>query len=382
MKKITFLLFFVSYFSISQTIHKTVASSILQQTRELQVSLPEGYDENIDKSYPIILVLDADYLFEPVVGNVHYYTYMDKMPKSIVIGINQADFRKWDTAYGATTSFPTSESADFYDFIKKEVLPHIKNKYRTTGFSIIIGDGRTANFINYFLLKDLNLFDAYVNLSPDYAPKMEGMIANRLSSIDAGLWYYAATGINDFEPIKKSVHLLEDKLGKLDSITKKKLHLYIDYFKGNDHLSTVAYAIPAALEKIFLTYGPILPKEYVEKMLQADSYFTYLLNKYTSIEALYDVDLKIRTNDIMAIAAAIEKKEKWEEYAELAKIAGKNYPETMYEDYFEARFYEETGEPKNALNSYQKAYLKNEVSFLTKDMVWEKINQLKVDFGY
>lgn len=380
MKKVSIaLLFLCTYYSYAQSIQKTVSSNLLQQTREVQIHLPPDYKDNPEKTYPLILVLDADYLFAPVVGNAHYYAYKDKMPASIIVGINQEKYRKTDIEYGLATSFPTRKSAAFYSFIKQEVLPHIQSNYRVSDFSVIVGDGRTANFINYFLLKDLVLFDAYINLSPDYAPNMENMISKRLVSATSKTWYYVGSGVNDFPDIKKSVAYLKTKL---DAFPNEKLFINIESFKGNDHLSTVAYAIPSAFEKIFLTYGPILPLEYKNKVLKAASYVAYLKQKYANISTYYNLEIPVRQNDIMAIYTAIEKNKKWEELQTLAKIAGKNYPESMYEDFFMGRFFETTGAPKKALNSYQRAYLKKDISFVTKDLVWKKLNQLKADFGY
>lgn len=380
MKKVSFLLFFLcAYLSQAQIVQKTVNSGLLQQKRDVRIYVPEGYDENPEKTYPLILVLDADYLFHQVVGNVQYYTYQDKMPASIVVGINQAKFREADTKYGLDTSFPTGKSAAFYAFIQQEVLPHINSFYRTADFSVIVGDGLTANFINYFLLKDPALFDAYISLSPDFAPMMEDMIMRGLSNVKKQLWYFVSSGKNDIPKITKAVNYLESQFPTLEN---ENLHLDVAYFDGYDHYSTIAYALPYAFEKLFLTYGPILPIEYENKVLKAVSYADYLIQKYADIKDFYNINLKYRHIDIMAVTTAIEKNENWVDYKILAELTAKEFPETAYSEYFMGRLYEEMGEPEKAFKSYQNAYLKEGVSFVTKDLIWKKINQLKADFGY
>ncbi|WNH08465.1 hypothetical protein [Thalassobellus suaedae] len=79
---ISFLfLFFISSFIEAQVKYETIASSKLGDTRELKIQLPRGYTTNEDKSYPIFIVFDGDYLFESVAGNVDYYSYWEDMPQ-------------------------------------------------------------------------------------------------------------------------------------------------------------------------------------------------------------------------------------------------------------------------------------------------------------
>ena len=81
----------------SQVEYKMVSSTILEAEREVKIQLPRNYKKNTHKSYPVFIVLDGDYLFEPVAGNVDYYSYWGEMPEAIVVGVNQISTRKEDT---------------------------------------------------------------------------------------------------------------------------------------------------------------------------------------------------------------------------------------------------------------------------------------------
>ena len=87
-------------------------------------------------------------------------------------------------------------------------------------------------------------------------------------------------------------------------------------------------------------------------------------------------------NDFKAIAAAIEKTEKWDYYEDLGKLAREEYPETLLASYYFARFYEETGNPKKAMKTYQSAYVMEEIGGITKDYMLERADDIKADFGY
>lgn len=101
----------------SQVEYKILKSEKLQAQREIKIQLPRNYKSNTKKTYPLVLVLDGDYLFEPVAGNVDYYSYWEDMPESLVAGINQSKSRMKDTKYDKKNELPVDEGADFFEFI-------------------------------------------------------------------------------------------------------------------------------------------------------------------------------------------------------------------------------------------------------------------------
>ena len=101
----------------AQVKYETMESTILRETREIKIQLPRGYDANSDKVYPLFIVLDGDYLFEAVAGNVDYYAYWEDMPGAIVVGINQFEKRYDDCIYSEQNSLPIDKGAKFFEFI-------------------------------------------------------------------------------------------------------------------------------------------------------------------------------------------------------------------------------------------------------------------------
>ena len=366
--------------SSAQVIFETIYSEKLNQNRKLKILLPKGYSDIDKKTYPIVLVLDADYLFELVTGNTDYYSYWDEIPEVIVVGINQSEFRYDDIMYSAQNSLPIDSGANFYEFIGMEVIPYIQSKYKTEIFGVAIGHGETANFINYFLLKKFPLFNAYINISPDFGPDMVGYLSERLQSTKSKTFYYMATSAYDVPRIKKLSEELHTKLTQLEN---PNLFYKFDNFEDHSHFTMPAQAIPRGLENVFSVYQPISKKEYEEIILKLeDSPVDYLEEKYKSINDLFGVKKQIRLNDFNAIESAIEKTKKYEYFEPLSKMAKKEHPETMLGHYYLARFYEQTGEPKKAMRTYQAGYGLDEIGVLTKDLMLEKADAIKVDFGY
>ena len=382
MKKITLLLVaaLMPLTFIAQVKYETISSSKLRETRELKIQLPRDYNENKDKRYPVLVVLDGDYLFEPVAGMVDFYSYWEDIPEMIVVGINQDGIRLEDTQYDENNSLPAEKGASFFEFLGMELLKHMDETYRTANFRIIVGHDFTANFINYYLLKSNPIFSGYINLSPDLAPQMADRISNSLSKTETKKWYYLATGSNDIASLKQNILSFDNQLKGIDN---KLLEYNFDNFENATHYSLIGKAIPSAIESMFEIYRPITKKEYDEVLLQTSVAPTqYLIDKYTSINELCGVEKQIRINDFLAIYNAIEKTRQWEQYKDLYKLAMDHYPGTMLGTFFEARYEEETGNPKRAMRIYQNAYGQKKIAFIDTDFMLERAEAIKKDFGY
>jgi len=384
MRKVFSLLFFAlfvaSSFSQSKIIYEEISSFKLEESRRLKIQLPRDYDVNIEKSYPIVVVLDANYLFEPVAGNVDYFGYWEDMPEAIVVGIMQGDSRYDDCSYDDTNFMPEEKGASFFEFVGLELIPYIDANYRTAKFTIAVGHDFTANFINYYLFKDPPLFNGYICLSPDLAPMMDERLPQRIPNIETKLFYYLATGSDD---IKDLMEISTDLDKSLSPLKSDNFAYYFDNFEGATHYSLVARAIPSAMEKIFSVYRPISKEEFNNKLMKMDTpIHQYLLDKYKTIEDLFGLTNPIRINDFIATATACEKKKQWESLREIATLAKKQYPDTVMGDYYLARYYEEMGEPKKAMRTYQGGFDKEEVDFITVDLMLEKADKIKEDFGY
>lgn len=381
MKQILYLFAFLfsAQFIFAQVTYKNFNSEKLREARDIKIQLPRSYDSS-NKSYPIIVVLDGDYMFELVSGNVEFASYWEDIPEAIVVGINQLDTRDADNLHSGLSSLPIETGAAFFEFIGTELIPYIEKTYRTEKFRVAIGHGSTANFINYYLLKQEPLFNAYVTLSPDLAPQMGSFIKKRLSNIQSKTFYYLATASNDVKGIKEETEVLIQDLKNIDNVN---LLSAFDNFEGPTHYSMPAQAIPKALESIFFVFRPISKKEYKETILKLNtSPVDYLTEKYLMIKNLFGIDKTISINDFRAIAAAINKLEKYEAFEPLGKLARKEYPDTLLGNYYLGRFYEETGDTKKAMKVYQSAYMLEEIGGVTKDHVLELSEQIKIDFGY
>ncbi len=352
------------------------------EKRQLKIQLPRNYSVNTDKTYPVIIVLDGDYLFEPVAGIVDYYSYWDEFPESIIIGINQYNKKTDDFFLDEISGLPTNLGETFMNFITYELFNFIDNNYRTITKRTIIGHGESANFINFYLLQQKPFFNAYISLSPNLSAKMETYLTTRLSQeMESTIFYSLTTSENDRKKSKAKIIALNKKL---EPITVDKFHYNYNFYKQKTHYELVTHALPEAFETMYYAFKPIDRKEYKEKILvyKDGTAYDYLIKKYADIKALYGVEKTIRLNDFKATEAALKKNEEWEVFEALAKLAKNEYPETMLSFYYKALFYENTGEPKKAIRSYMLAFNRKEIGKLTADDMLQYAESIKADFGF
>lgn len=156
------------------SIHE-IQSKQLNEKRTLNIYLPEGYNPNDSTRYPVIYLLDgsADEDFIHIVGLVQYnsFEWINRLPKSIVVGIATVDRRR-DFTFPTTIesdkkAYPTSGHSDrFISFLETELQPFINNKFKTTASSTIIGQSLGGLLATEILFRRPALFNKYIIVSP------------------------------------------------------------------------------------------------------------------------------------------------------------------------------------------------------------------------
>ena len=375
MKTILLLLLF-SVTVFSQKTSFTFDSQILGEKRELTISLPLSIEKNPNKKYPILILLDGDYLFDPFYGALQYGAYWDDLPETIIVGIhqNQKNERIDDAMHDEIEDELTGKGAQFFNFIGGELIPYLDKKYPTAPFRIIAGHDTTAGFLNYFLYKENPLFHAYISLAPELTKGMQERLPDELLKTKKSIFYYQANGDGDIRKIQNGTKYLDASMKR---ITNPLVHYKFDNFANTSHYAVVLQAIPNALYHFFESYKPISSLEFSEKIASLPSgYVDYLVARYDTLYENLGLRTPVRLNDFKAIEAAILKNKAFSELGQLAEIATVNYPKSMLSDYELGLMYEKLGEPKKAAKYYQTASQQEEIGDLTKTMMLEKYEDM------
>ena len=368
----------ISFSGFGQKLKDSILSKKLDAYRHLTISLPPSYDREIKKVYPLLFLLDGDYLFDPFQGAISYGNYWDDLPEVIIVGLaqNKENERDSDCTFDESTGLPEGKGESFFEFIGGELMPFLQNKYRISPFKIIAGHDVTAGYMNLFLYKDNPLFNAYISLSPELATEMEVRVAERLGTFKQNMFYYQSSADGDIKKMRAKITTLDENIKAANNTS---LNYKYDDFKGASHYSLVLYSIPSALYQFFAAYQPISTSEFQEKIVKLESgYVDYLKNKYEILEKALGIKMQIRLNDFKAIEAAILKNKAYNEFELLAQLSKKMYPKSMLGDYHMAMYYENTGDIKNAVRHYQNGFQMQEIGDLTKDMMLGKADELRV----
>ncbi len=221
-------------------------SEILNQKRTIDVYLPPAYHITSEHvSFPVIYLLDSEFLFHPITGVVQHLSMSSLMPDSIVIGINN-----YEQAPQLSSNVVTEQRVDvmpkLYDnnselagwgnyqadkhlqFLADELIPFIEQKYRTNNFRMLTGLSPTATFTLYSAWKREGLFDVYIAmnhwsllLEDEKGINVIEHLSNALGSSNNKNRYLYLSQIDyfpdDLAQTRKEYALLQEKLNALNS---------------------------------------------------------------------------------------------------------------------------------------------------------------------
>jgi len=381
----TLFLLFSLNISYSQAIYEYFESEFLEDSRELKIQLPRNYNENLDKEYPLIIVLDGDYMFEAVSGSVDYLSYSGNIPESIIVGINQYQTRYDDCLVldrmGTDSYEPISSSKIFYDFITEELISHFDKNYRTTKFKVAVGHKETANYINYFLSHNKLHISGFIAISPKFSYEMDNYLIDKFKKTKSNIFYYLVSSNAGSKSINKSSEVFFE-----EKIIPLKNDLVSFKYKQHQNLTTrnlPIHSIPEGLEYIFASYAPINLIEYNSASNKTKrSPVKYLLNKYENINSYYGLNKPILEEDFMFIDERIEESQQFKYYEDLSKLATKNYPKTILGSWYMGLYHEKKGDFKKAIQIYRSSYTLQDVYSITKDELLDRADVLYENLQY
>lgn len=333
-------------------------SGELNSTRTLKIYVPDSYQQDSTRVYPLAIVLDAEYLFDIYVANSKLFAAKDKAPEQIVVGIfqNQKNERKSDCEVDLN-SMLTETSSKFYKFIKNELIGYIEDNYRISPFRTIVGNTITANFINYFMVEPSPIFNAYVNINPRYSQDIADLFRGKVPTLDRHTYYYLNNGTFLGEQKNKSIETLYYVLKNFENENFKYKY---DEFNSSTSISSIGQAIPGAMAHIFDMYSSISKEEFDNNIadLSPAEAIEYVEKKYVEIQFLFGANLKIRQRDIFAIESIVLDKEDGAYLEEFGKMINRLYPESPIGDYYIGQYYETGNDYKRALKYYKNGFAK------------------------
>ena len=144
-----------------------IQSSVLSETRNYRVYLPNSYAWAKDRQYPVLYVLDGESSFLHTAASVNFLAAQGEIPEMVVVGVDSAkrvrDYTQtdWPQAWAGGGG-----AGNFKHFLSAELIPTIEKTYRADGFRALSGHSAAGQFALYCLTSDPSLFRAYMAISP------------------------------------------------------------------------------------------------------------------------------------------------------------------------------------------------------------------------
>ncbi len=151
----------------------TIESAALGETRRINVYLPPGYADSASLRLPVLYMPDGGIAedFLHVAGLVQVSAGNGTMRPFILVGIENTLRRRdmtgpTENAEDRKIAPRVGGSASFRTFIRAELMPAIKSRYRTTSETAIVGESLAGLFVVETFLLEPSLFDSYIAIDP------------------------------------------------------------------------------------------------------------------------------------------------------------------------------------------------------------------------
>lgn len=242
-------------------------SNILNEKRTINISLPNNYQTNDTVTYPVIYVLDGgmEEDFFHIAGIVRFDTqpWIARFPNSIVVGI-EGNARKRDFTFAVPnvdflekegfqkSSFPIYGGSEKYiGFLKDELLPYISKNYRVNKQRTVIGESLAGLFSAEILLKQPDLFDNYIIVSPSLWWGQQELLKNTEKLLEANLRKKVRVylGVPNRE---EDIRMYQDAEAFYKVIgNHKKMDVIFDYMPEELHSTVIHQAVYNAFKRLY-----------------------------------------------------------------------------------------------------------------------------------
>jgi uncharacterized protein len=201
----------------------TIDSKILGETRRINVYGPPDALKAADVRLPVIYMPDGgigeDFLH--LAGLVQVSSGNGTMRPSLLVGIENTQRRRDLTG-------PTENDEDrkiapvvggseaFRKFMRQELMPQVRARYRTTDETAIVGESLAGLFVLETLLREPDLFDTYIAIDPSLWWNNQSLVHKAADLLRArpGLKKSLYFASSDERGIAENSQKLADILGK------------------------------------------------------------------------------------------------------------------------------------------------------------------------
>ena len=235
----------------------TIESKTLGEVRRINVYLPPPYTQPTETRLPVLYMPDGGMAedFLHIAGLVQVSVGNGTMRPFILVGIENTQRRRDLT--GPTQNDEDKKiaprvggSAVFRGFIRSELMPAVKTRYRTTAESAIMGESLAGLFVVETFFMEPELFDTYIAFDPSLWWNNKALLNSAVErprgGSDRGKTIYLANSN------EKDLAILTRQLADLlQKNASPDLKVHYEPMPGETHATIYHPAALAALRRLF-----------------------------------------------------------------------------------------------------------------------------------
>lgn len=197
-----------------------IDSKVLGETRRINVYLPPGYAGSSARM-PVMYMPDGGLAedFLHVAGLIEVLVGNGTMRPFILVGIENTERRRDMTG---PTENPedlkiaphVGGSATFRKFVRDELMPEVKQRYRTTDETAVVGESLAGFFVIETFFLEPDLFDTYIAIDPSLWWNHRKLVDGAATSLYArprlakSLWFATSEEKSTQEPAQHLADVL------------------------------------------------------------------------------------------------------------------------------------------------------------------------------
>jgi len=327
--------------------YKNIYSKILNEDRKIIVHLPPGYDKT-NIVYPVLYLLDAEWesLFLSAVATSEYLNGFGLVPKMITVGVCNT-VRNRDMLPEKKEDRPDSGGAkEFLRFITEELMPYVKERYRTAPYNLLFGGSNAGLFTVYALFESPDMFNAgiaaspMIGHSPDFMHKLaeDAILQRDLSS----RFLYMIYGDDD---IPGTTSYVPDFFELIKTKSVDGFSCQSKIIEGGGHVPYIS--LYDGLRFVFS--GWQFPIDQIEKSNLVD-----IVEHYQHLTEKYSYEVEIPLDPLITLAFVLSEKGDIPQATETLLLACKIHPYSEDAFYYLGTVYEKAGDVDLAISQYKK----------------------------
>ncbi len=246
----------------------TIYSEILQESRTLNVYLPESFHEaSKEHTYPILMLSGSHghQFFHMITGLIKHLSYVNRMPECVVVSVADGKYYAPNVytngMWSSRGQIEFDADPDLYvKHLTQELFPFFKKNYRTNDYRMIVGVSGSSVFPLHTFAKVPGLFQAHITVA---TADMIGMgYEEGKTFIDAfeqamkdnpkqKAILYLGIAADDMTWNPKYQTNIDNLNNALLPFTSKQLRLKTEVIPNEGHYDCIIKAMLSAVEMIF-----------------------------------------------------------------------------------------------------------------------------------